>query len=84
MTKEEFIKQYGDVMVTFSSYYKYTFVFAADLPTGDSLSVSVGGIADDIYRFDVSANTLVRVSDLEPYAGSVRKDNTEVCGFYDP
>lgn len=83
MTRQEFYEKYGDVLVTFSSYWKYSFGFSAALPDGSAISVSVGGHADDIYRFEVTAGLPVRVADLEPYGGCVRKDGKEICSFYD-
>ena len=83
MTKDEFIEAFGEIEVTFSHYYKYTFSYTADLPDGSKLSVSLGGNADDIYREEVSNNHKSSVSALSPYTGSVYKDEVEVCSFYD-
>jgi hypothetical protein len=83
MSKSEFLIKYGDVKVIFSSYYKYTFSFRADLEDGKTISVQVGGNADDIYREGVDANVETKISDLCPYGGSVFKDGAEIEGFYD-
>lgn len=82
MTRDEFLNKYGDVLVTFTDYYKYAFRFSADLDDGSRLVVEVGGDADEIYRMTVDTKPhTARV--LEPYAGSVYKDGEIVESFYD-
>jgi hypothetical protein len=83
MTRTEFYEKYGEVLVTFSSYYKYTFTYRAELPDGQALTVGYGGQADEIYRFDVAPNVPVKVIDLYPYCGSIYKNGKEIEGFYD-
>lgn len=83
MTRKEFIEKYGDIEVTFSSYYKYTFTYRADLDDGSAINVSFGGNADEIYRFNVVNNDKSTVKDLDPYSGAIYKDSKEVCSFYD-
>jgi hypothetical protein len=83
MTRQEFYEKYGDVEVTFSHYYKYTFTYTADLPGGGNLSCDYGGNHDEIYRFDMSATDKEKIKDLEPYAGRVYIDGDEVDSFYD-
>lgn len=84
MTRAEFYSKYGDVLVQFASYYKFTFTYAATLPDGNRLTVGCGGSAEGIYRFDVDAGQQVKVADLLPYCGSVyAAGGTEVEGFYD-
>ena len=60
MSKEEFIKQYGEEKVKFSSYYKYSFTFK-----NENVSVCVGENADDIYRLEVDADKEYLVKDLD-------------------
>lgn len=67
ITKEEFIKKYGKVEVTFSSYYKYTFCFSGTLPNGDTILVGAGGDASDIYKWEVKANEKVTLEELESW-----------------
>ena len=69
MTREEFYAKYGDVEVTFSSYYKFAFTYAATLPDGKRLTVGFGGNSDDIYRHEVTATSVENVSQLQPYTG---------------
>lgn len=83
MTREEFYAKYGDVEVTFSSYYKFTFTYAATLPDGKKLTVGFGGNSDDIYRHEVTATGVENVSQLQPYKGAVFDGTEEVEGFYD-
>lgn len=83
MTRAEFYAKYGDVEVTFSSYYKYTFTYAATLPDGRRLTVGYGGNSDEIYRHEVATSCAEKVGGLQPYTGSVYEGTEEVEGFYD-
>jgi hypothetical protein len=83
MTKAEFLTKYGDVKVVFSSYYKFTFDYSAELEDGTSIVINVGGRADEIYRHEVSPNNPEKISDLDPYGGTVFAKGTEIEGFYD-
>ena len=47
LTEKEFLETYGEAMVVFTSYYKYSFGFKGEF-NGKSIYVSVGGSADDI------------------------------------
>ena len=70
MTRDEFIKKYGEVEVYFSSYYKYCFSFKSK---DGKIGVSIGGSGDDIYSIEVDADRPVLVRDLYP-------DNANVNG----
>jgi len=83
MTRAEFYAKYGDVEVTFSSYYKFTFTYAATLPDGKRLAVGFGGNSDEIYRHEVATSCVEKVSILQPYTGTVYEGTEEVEGFYD-
>lgn len=83
MTKSDFLNKYGDVEVTFSSYYKYTFTYTATLPDGKHLTVGYGGCSDEIYRHEVEAGSVEKVRNLRPYTGAVYECTEEVEGFYD-
>lgn len=83
MTRNEFYEKYGDVIVKFSSYYKYTFYYSATLPDGSTISVGYGGNSDDIYRFEVANNEEVSVNSLYPFEGTVYKDGERIEGFFD-
>ncbi|MEM7209550.1 MAG: hypothetical protein AAF434_17155 [Pseudomonadota bacterium] len=83
ISHQEFIERYGDVEVEFSHYYKFSFTFKTELDDGAVLSVSTGGDADEIYREEIANNEKRLVRDVCPYEGSVRKDGSDVCRFYD-
>lgn len=65
MSYEEFIEKYGDIEVTFSSYYKYYFRYSAVVEDGNELIVEIGGDADDIYRMTVGSNDSATIRDLD-------------------
>lgn len=83
MTRKEFIEKYGDNVVKFSSYYKYSFNYAAELKDGIKLMVSIGGNADEIYREEVTRDGLETVRGLDPYSGSISKNGETIESFYD-
>lgn len=83
LTRQEFLEKYGDVEVTFFSYYKYTFTFTGETPDGHEISVGYGGHSDDIYRYEVFSGETGTVSSIDPYQGSVYKDGTLIDEFYD-
>lgn len=83
MTRNEFYEKYGNVVVRFKSYYKYTFNFEGKLPDGSTLTCSYGGNSDEIYRYEVSVDGEETVMSLSPYAGYVYKDGVKVESFYD-
>jgi len=62
MTDKEMEANYGDIVVRFSSYYKYSFVFK-----GQGLAIYAGGDKDDIYRFSVAPNVDYKIRDLPVY-----------------
>jgi hypothetical protein len=80
LTKEQFIEKYGDVEMHFTSYYKYTFSFEGKTPNGETIKASVGGSADDIYRFEVCTGSNGTFSSLDPECGYVYDSNdNKVC-----
>lgn len=83
MSREEFLAQYGDFKVKFSSYYKYVFYYNATLEDGSRICCQVGGNSDAIYKHSVSADNEELVSDLDAFAGSVEKDGAIIAAFYD-
>jgi hypothetical protein len=83
MTREEFYAKYGEVMVKFSSYYKFTFNYTATLPDGKTLTCGYGGNSGDIYRHEVNVDSYDMIKHLQPYTGSVDENGVEVEGFYD-
>lgn len=83
MTRQEFYDKYGSVKVKFSSYYKYTFTYAATLPDGKRLTCGYGGNGNDIYRYKVCADSEETVSNLQPHQGAVYQDGNKIEDFYD-
>lgn len=59
MDQERLYREFGDVPVRFTGYYKYTFTYAASLPDGRRLLVFVGGDSDSIYRLDVGTDEVL-------------------------
>ena len=57
MTKQEFLEQYGEEEVKFSSYYKYDFFFK-----NNHIKISIGGNTEDIYRLHIDT-TPVKIQD---------------------
>ena len=66
---EEFYEKYKDVDFKFLSYYKFTFTYRGFTDDGEEVKVGVGGIADDIYREQVSADDVYSILYLMPYQG---------------
>jgi len=82
-TKEQFMQTTADTLVRFKYYYKYVFTFEGEDTFGNTVTVRVGGGADDIYRLDVDTD-LINVGDLDPDSGTIRDDEGTVLGdFYD-
>ena len=81
MTKSEFLNIYGKVNVSFSSYYKFTFIFRGKTESGEIIVISVGGDSDTIYRFDVDIYPHT-IESLDPYCGYISGKPVE-SGFYE-
>ena len=82
-TLESIIEKYNDlVKLKFSSYYKYSFSFVGETADGLNFYVSVGGSADDIYRFDVSADKVETLKSLDPNYISVKKNGEVIHEVY--
>jgi len=77
MTKQEFLEQYGDTVVTFSGYYKYVFTFKSQ----DGLEIHAGGNSSDIYRCRIRPE--MTVNEIEDETGEIicaRKDDKLIDG----
>ena len=59
MTYKDFIKEYGEEEVRFTSYYKYEFTFK-----NKNVTVWCGGSSDDIYKFAVDTEP-IKIKDIE-------------------
>lgn len=53
-----FLDSYGDEIVIFDFYWKYSFTFCSS-----NVSVTIGGSSDDIYRLDVNSKP-IKIKDL--------------------
>ena len=73
---------YGEAKVVFTSYYKYSFSFRGEF-NGKSIYVSMGGSADDIYRFDVDAGKEYAVKQLGMSYAEVKEGETTIAEFTD-
>ena len=56
MTLEEVVSEYKDIVLSFSSYYKFCFYFRGVTPEGHTILASLGGNSEDIYRVEVVNN----------------------------
>jgi len=54
MSKDDFIKHYGETYFQFSSFYKFSFNFTGETVDGKHILLMMGGNPDDIYRVEVS------------------------------
>jgi len=82
LNEKEFLEMYGEAKVVFTSYYKYSFSFRGEF-NGKSIYVSVGGSADDIYRFDVDAGKEYAVKQLGISYAEVKEGETTIAEFTD-
>jgi hypothetical protein len=71
---DQFMEMYGDTMMSFLSYYKYTFHFNGKTADGKTISASYGGSSEDIYRYGVSVVPLP-LREIEPINASVCDDD---------
>jgi hypothetical protein len=76
---------YGEVKLTFSSYYKYMFTYVGMAPDGTKISASYGGDHDTIYRHSVSNNEVMKVGNVENewHRVTAEKDGHEIFAYYD-
>lgn len=66
ITQEEFLEKYADVVVTFDHYYKFCFEFVGYTSNdidGLQITVSYGGNASDIYRFELNDGDTFKLRD---------------------
>ena len=78
LTREQFYEKYGDVQITFMSYYKYVFTYLGITSEGCTLVCGCGGNSDSIYRHNVQANRLETVRELQPFSAEVTRDGIVV------
>ena len=56
LTEDEVNSKYGEVKLTFSSYYKYSFTFIGVAEDGARIVAGWGSDSDDIYKYNLSNN----------------------------
>ena len=79
MTTEQVMERYGDLPLTFTSYYKYRFSFEATAPDGSLVHASVGGNADHIYRYQLERDSQITLRGHEwSFAYVNDKDGNEI------
>lgn len=83
MTKEEVLEKYGDVPLRFSSYYKYSFRFSGLAEDGVKIFASIGGNADDIYRWEITPDKVITLNDDDPSYFSLSDGGTELYCWID-
>lgn len=83
MNREEFVADYGDVVVRLESYYKYIFTFGGTAEDGRRVVISVGDDAEDIYGLSLHVNADYVVKDFRPFSGRVYDGGVEVEGFFE-
>ena len=88
MTIAEVFEKYGDVVVFFENYYKYTFNYRGICKnTGHVVLVSYGGDSDEIYRYEVSAGIGEPLRDFEDAYLTLEirdpSDSTTIFQHYD-
>ena len=78
MNKNEILEQFGDVVLSFDSYYKYSFCFQ-----GQGLIVWGGAGPKEIYRAEMKASMTLWEIDFELGGiGWVKKDGVIIYKFY--
>ena len=85
MEKEELIKKYGDVELTFYSYYKYSFNYTAKVGEINFYGY-FGGDSSEIYKYRVEPGRKVKVKDYENelHSLTISDGEKEIFSYYDP
>lgn len=68
MNKEQIQEKFGNTLLRFSHYYKYTFTFIGHTEDEYKILCYFGGSSDDIYRYDVNADVEYRVGNLDDWS----------------
>ncbi len=63
LTREQVMEKYGDVLLKFSSYYKYAFTYVGQATDGVTVACSIGGDHNDIYRFSLKADSTTSLNE---------------------
>lgn len=79
--RDEFLEKYGDVLVTFSSYYKYCFTYRGVMPDGSDLICHKGDSIDSIYRLEVN-NEPISLGELWPNTVEIRNSEGLLVSWF--
>lgn len=78
MTKEEIIKEYGNIELKFYYYFKYVFTFSGKTDKGYTILASIGGDLDDIYRYNISNDRIETLKTLDPNSIVITHNDTTI------
>lgn len=73
---------YLDVPLKFASYYKYTFTFEGTAPDGAKIKAHQGGDSSDIYRHEITPESVMTLRDGWYYAATIEKDGVLIYDYY--
>lgn len=82
MKAKEFIEKYGHSKVKFAYYYKYRFTFIGE-HEGNIITVYVGGVSEDIYKFSVEGGKEYEVNELPHNKGIVKEGEVVIAEYAD-
>ena len=83
MTKNEFMKEYGNTNVKFNDFYNGIFRFSGRTDSGLDVEVGVQGIKVEGGKIFVDIGGVHLVRELNPYMGDVYKGGILIDGFID-
>lgn len=68
LTPKEVSEKYSTVPLMFKSYYKFVFTYHGVAKDGNIITVRYGGMADDVYRYEVSRDDIKVLGEYEEKA----------------
>lgn len=82
MKIDENFEKYKDVVLKFSSYYKYSFTFSGVAEDGAVVVARTGGDSSDIYRYEVSNDMSLTLKDASDYNSAyITKDGVTLWEY---
>lgn len=83
LTKQEFLAKYGHVVVQFSGYRKYQFIFQGKLANDDNIVVRACECSDEVYEFETVNNEQIQISKIDfLHSGDVYHGYVPIESFY--
>jgi hypothetical protein len=82
MTYEEALEKFGNVPLSFSSYYKFVFYYGGSFE-GYSILAGYGGNSTDIYRHEVAADSKETICALSPSYITISDDTGVIFNWSD-